>query len=172
MARTHDPDLGDPSTRFCTEAQATCEVAGAFGNDTLYGEAGDDGIWGQDGDDTIYGGLDDDDLFGELGDDTVFGEAGEDAILGDRGGVVNQYLDTGDAPAQFSISLNSPPAETYVGFRRGAYDRRVDLEHDVDGDQWIGTSTSAEMPHDGITVGGRDRLRGGSGADNIHAGLR
>ncbi|WP_344217891.1 calcium-binding protein [Kribbella sancticallisti] len=171
VARTHDPDLGDPSTRFCTEAQATCEVTGAFGNDTLYGEAGDDGIWGQDGDDTVFGGTDDDDLYGELGDDTVSGEAGEDAILGDRGGVVNQYLDTGDAPAQFSISLNSPPAETYVGLRRGLYDRRVDLEHDVDGDQWIGASTAGAMPHDGITEGGRDRLRGGSGGDNVHAGF-
>jgi Ca2+-binding RTX toxin-like protein len=170
VARTHDPDLGDPSTRFCTEAQATCEVAGAFGADTLYGEAGDDGVWGQDGNDTIFGGQDDDDLYGELGDDTVFGEAGEDAILGDRGGVVNQYLDTGDTPAQFTFTLTSPPAETYVGFRRTAYDRRVDLEHDVDGDQWIGASTAAEMPHDGITKGGRDRLRGGSGADNLHAG--
>ena len=170
VARTHDPDLGDPSTRFCTEAQATCEVAGAFGNDTLYGEAGNDGIWGQDGDDTIFGGQDDDDLYGELGDDTISGEAGDDAILGDRGGVVSQYLDTGDSPAQFTFMLNSPPAETYVGFRRTAYDRRVDLEHDVDGDQWIGASTAAAMPHDGITEGGRDRLRGGSGADNIHAG--
>ncbi|TCO47460.1 Ca2+-binding RTX toxin-like protein [Kribbella antiqua] len=170
VARTHDPDLGDPSTRFCTEAQATCEVAGAFGADTLYGEAGDDGIWGQDGNDTIFGGQDDDDLYGELGDDTVSGEDGEDAILGDRGGVVNQYLDTGDSPAQFTFTLTSPPAETYVGFRRTAYDRRVDLEHDVDGDQWIGASTAAEMPHDGITEGGRDRLRGGAGADNIHAG--
>ncbi|GAB2678280.1 hypothetical protein GCM10009743_63090 [Kribbella swartbergensis] len=170
VARTHDPDLGDPSTRFCTEAQATCEVTGAFGADTLYGEAGDDGIWGQDGNDTVFGGQDDDDLYGELGDDTVHGESGEDAILGDRGGVVNQYLDTGDSPAQFTFSLTSPPAETYVGFRRTAYDRRVDLEHDVDGDQWIGASTAAEMPHDGISVGGRDRLRGGAGADNIHAG--
>ena len=170
VARTHDPDLGDPSTRFCTEAQSTCEVVGAFGNDTLYGQAGDDGIWGQDGNDTILGGQDDDDLYGELGDDTVSGEDGEDAILGDRGGVVNQYLDTGDSPAQFSISTNSPPAETYVGFRRGLYDRRADLEHDVDGDQWIGASTAAEMPHDGITEGGRDTLRGGPGADNVHAG--
>jgi Ca2+-binding RTX toxin-like protein len=171
VSRTHDPDLGDPSTRFCTEAQATCEVAGAFGNDKLYGEGGDDGIWGQDGDDLVYGGQDDDDLYGELGDDTVFGNEGDDAILGDRGGVVNQYLDAGDAPALFSFTLNSPPAETYTGFRRGAYDRRVDLEHDVDGDQWIGTPTGAEMPHDGITVGGRDQLRGGSGADNLHAGF-
>jgi hypothetical protein len=60
VARTHDTDLGEPSTRFCTEARPTCEVVGAFGNDTLYGE---------------------------LGDDTVFGNEGEDAILGDRGGV-------------------------------------------------------------------------------------
>jgi hypothetical protein len=145
-------------------------VVGAFGNDTVYGQAGNDGIWGQDGNDTILGGQDDDDLYGELGDDTVSGEGGEDAILGDRGGVVNQYLDTGDSPAQFSVSTNSPPAETFTGFRRGLYDRRADLEHDVDGDQWIGASTAAEMPHDGITEGGRDTLRGGPGADNIHAG--
>jgi hypothetical protein len=171
VARTHDPDLGEPSTRFCTDAQPTCEVVGAFGNDTLYGEAGNDGIWGQDGNDTVYGGLGDDDLYGELGDDTVFGNEGEDAILGDRGGVVNQYLDTGDSPAQFTVSLNSPPAETYTAFRLGAYDRRIDLEHDVDGDQWIGTSTAAAMPHDGIAEGGRDKLRGGAGADNLHAGF-
>lgn len=170
VARTHDPDLGDPSTRFCTEAQATCEVTGAFGNDTVYGQGGDDGVWGQDGNDTVYGGADDDDLYGELGDDTVLGEDGEDAILGDRGGVVNQFLDTGDQPATFTFTLSSVPQETYTGFRRGAYDRRVDLEHDVDGDQWIGTPTGTEMPHDGITEGGRDRLRGGNGADNIHAG--
>jgi Ca2+-binding RTX toxin-like protein len=84
---------------------------------------------------------------------------------------VNQYLDTGDSPAQFTFSLNSPPAETYTAFRPGAYDRRIDLEHDVDGDQWIGTSTAAEMPHDGIAEGGRDKLRGGAGADNLHAGF-
>ncbi|MFC0624645.1 calcium-binding protein [Kribbella deserti] len=170
VSRTHDPDFSEPSTRFCTEAQATCEAVGAFGNDKVYGEAGDDGIWGQDGDDLILGGADNDDLYGELGNDKLFGENGEDAILGDRGGVVNQRLDTGDNPAQFTFSLNSPPAETYVGFRRGAYDRRVDLEHDVDGDQWIGSATSAEMPHDGITTGGRDQIRGGADADNIHAG--
>ncbi|WP_328988917.1 calcium-binding protein [Kribbella sp. NBC_01245] len=171
VSRTHDPDFSEPSTRFCTEAQATCEAVGAFGNDNLYGEAGDDGIWGQDGDDLILGGADNDDLYGELGDDKLFGENGEDAILGDRGGVVNQYLDTGDSPAQFTFNLTSPPAETYVGFRREAYDRRVDLEHDVDGDQWIGSSTSAEMPHDGITTGGRDQIRGGADADNIHSGF-
>jgi hypothetical protein len=46
----------------------------------------------------------------------------------------------------------------------------VDLLHDVDGDQWVGASTAAPMPHDGFANGGRDRLRGGPDADNIHGG--
>ncbi len=170
VVRSHDPASGDASTRFCTNAQATCEVIGAWGADTLYGDDGDDGMWGQDGNDTMYGGADDDDMHGELGDDVMFGESGEDAMLGDRGGVMNQRLSPADQPAQLTFVLQNPPKETYVGFRRGAYDRRVDLLHDADGDAWVGASTGAAMPHDGLTTGGRDRIRGGPDADNIHAG--
>jgi Ca2+-binding RTX toxin-like protein len=171
-SRTADQEAGDESTRFCTEEQeTTCEVAGAFGDDSLFGNAGDDGMWGQDGDDQMYGGTDDDDMFGELGDDTMFGESGEDAMLGDRGGVVNERLDDGDSPEELTVTLSQVPQETFTGFRRGAYDRRVDLLHDVDGDEWIGASTDPAMPHDGITIGGRDRLLGGPDADNIHAGF-
>ncbi|MFI7520212.1 hypothetical protein [Micromonospora globbae] len=171
-SRTHDPALPGPSTRFCTTAQATCEPAGAYGADQLFGDAGDDGIWGQDGDDLIRGGAGDDDLFGELGADTLYGDDGRDAILGDRGGVVNQYLNADDVAALgFTVTLSSPPQETYTGFRAGDYDRRVDLRHDTDGDAWIGGSTSESMPHDGLTAGGDDRIRGGAGADNIHAGF-
>jgi Ca2+-binding RTX toxin-like protein len=169
-SRTADQDAGDVSTRFCTEAQATCEVAGAFGDDTMFGDDGNDGMWGQDGNDVMYGGAGDDDMFGELGDDTMFGGAGEDVMLGDRGGVVNQFLDEGDEPAEFSVTLKQVPQESFTGFRRGLYDRRVDLLHDVDGDQWIGASTDPAMPHDGITTGGRDKIRGGPDADNIHGG--
>ena len=65
-----------------------------------------------------------------------------DAILGDRGGMVNQYLNAADVAARRSRStLTSPPKEAFTGFPRGDYDRRTDLLHDVDGDQWIGTST-------------------------------
>jgi Ca2+-binding RTX toxin-like protein len=60
--------------------------------------------------------------------------------------------------------------ESFTGFQRGDYDRRVDLLHDVDGDQWIGSSTSAPMPHAGLNEGGRDLIRGGPDADTIHAG--
>ncbi|WP_229674973.1 calcium-binding protein [Terrabacter tumescens] len=169
-SRTHDPALPGPSTRFCTTAQATCEVAGAFGADVIWGDDGNDGIWGQDGNDVISGGYGDDDLYGELGDDRISGDSGRDAIVGDRGGVVNQLLSAGDSPAQASVTLNSPPKETFTAFARGAYDRRVDLLHDVDGDQWVGASTAAAMLHNGMDEGGRDLIRGGSGNDAIHAG--
>lgn len=170
-SRVHDPAAGDVSTRFCSTAQTTCEVAGAFGDDQMWGDDGNDGMWGQDGNDTMSGGNGNDDMFGELGDDTMFGDAGQDAMVGDRGGVVNQYLDTGDSPAPLTKTLSGVPQETFTKFVRGSYDRRVDLLHDTDGDQWIGSSTSAPMPHDGLTQGGNDRIRGGADADNIHAGF-
>ncbi|MGN6754643.1 MAG: calcium-binding protein [Intrasporangium sp.] len=169
-SRSHDPALPGPSTRFCTTAQTTCEPLGAFGADTIWGDDGNDGIWGQDGNDRIWGGNGDDDLYGELGDDQIWGGAGRDAILGDRGGIVNQYLSAGDSPRAFTVTLNSPPKETFHGFVRGDYDRRADLLHDVDGDQWIGSSTDAPMPHAGLTEGGRDLIRGGPDADTIHGG--
>lgn len=170
-SRVHDGDAGEVSTRFCTTAQATCEVSGASGADTMYGDGGNDGMWGQDGADTLYGRFGHDDMYGELGDDTMFGGDGEDAMLGDRGGVVNQHLDEGDSPAELTVTLAQVPQESFTAFRRGLYDRRVDLLHDVDGDTWIGASTDPAMPHDGITTGGRDRMRGGAGADSIHAGF-
>ncbi|HVK20939.1 MAG TPA: calcium-binding protein [Actinokineospora sp.] len=171
VSRTHDPDLPGPSTRFCTTAQATCEVTGAFGNDVMYGDDGDDGMWGQDGNDTMTGGNDDDDMYGELGDDTMFGNDGQDAMLGDRGGVVNEFLNADDVAADgFTTTLSSVPQETYTGFRAGAYDRRVDLLHDVDGDVFLGGPSAVAMPHNGIAEGGDDRIKGGLGDDNIHAG--
>ncbi|MFC7606470.1 hypothetical protein ACFQVD_40860 [Streptosporangium amethystogenes subsp. fukuiense] len=169
--RTHDPDLPGSATRFCTEAQRTCEPAGAFGADRMYGDDGDDGLWGQDGDDRIFGGAGNDDLFGELGDDEMDGGAGEDAMLGDRGGVVNERVDAGDARRlSFTVSLKSPPKESYTGFREGTYDRRADLLHDADGDVWVGAPTDPAMPHDGLTSGGDDTMRGGPGRDSLHAG--
>lgn len=172
VSRTHDPDLPGPATRFCTTAQATCEPVGAFGDDTMFGDDGNDGMWGQDGNDTMTGSTGDDDMYGELGNDTMFGNDGEDAMLGDRGGVVNERLNPDDVAARgFTTSMSSVPQESYTGFRPGAYDRRVDLLHDVDGDQFIGGSSSAAMPHNGIAEGGDDRIRGGNGADNIHTGF-
>ncbi|MCP2322728.1 Ca2+-binding RTX toxin-like protein [Hamadaea flava] len=171
VVRTHDPALPGPSTRFCTTAQPTCEPNGAWGADQLYGDGGNDGIWGQDGDDTVWGGSGDDDLFGELGSDTIYGEAGEDAIVGDRGGLMNQYLNADDVAALgFTMTLSSVPQETFTGFRLGAYDRRADLRHDTDGDVWIGSPTDPAMPHNGLTEGGFDLIRGGSGNDDIHGG--
>jgi hypothetical protein len=102
----------------------------------------------------------------------MFGGAGEDAMLGDRGGIVNEYLNADDVAARgFTATLSSVPQESYTGFRLGLYDRRVDLLHDADGDAFVGSGAGAAMPHDGIAEGGNDRMRGGPGADNIHAGF-
>ena len=168
--RVPDPAAGAPSTRFCTEATATCEPAGAFGSDVIHGDDGDDGLWGQDGDDLIHGGNGNDEVYGELGEDLLFGDAGDDVILGDRGGVVTTFLDGDRGPAETTVSLKQPPRETFTAFRRGTLDRRVDLMHDTDGIGFLGSSTRGVMPHPGTTVGGDDRMRGGLGQDVLFAG--
>jgi hypothetical protein len=71
----------------------------------------------------------------------------------------------------FTTTLSSTPQESYTGFRAGAYDRRIDLLHDVDGDVFLGSGTTNVLPHNGIAEGGDDRIRGGLGNDNIHAGF-
>ncbi|HEY3004410.1 MAG TPA: calcium-binding protein, partial [Kribbellaceae bacterium] len=157
-----------PSTRFCTTAQATCEPVGAFGNDTLYGEAGDDFGYGQDGDDTAFGGAGDDDLYGELGNDTLSGEAGNDAILGDRGGIRDVYE---NGSASETTSTVQPPAITYTSRRAGSVSRVTDQLHDVQGDAFVGSGAASPMPYDGIAFGGNDRIRGGTGHDDLHAGV-
>jgi hypothetical protein len=162
---------GASSTRFCpttgTDATATCEVSGAYGDDTLYGDDGQDVVYGQDGNDTIAGGAGDDDLYGELGADTINGNDGEDAILGDRGGVQDRY-ENGDRSV--TSTLNQPPALTFVSRQPGSVSREADLLHDVNGTDFVGGASSTPMPLDGISYGGADRIRGGDGNDSIHAG--
>jgi hypothetical protein len=136
----------------------------------MYGDGGDDGMWGQDGADVMRGGDGRDDMYGELGDDQMFGEAGDDAMVGDRGGIANFWLDGTDDPGTpFTVNNGGVPKETYKGLQAGSYDRRVDLLHDVDGASFVGAGATAPMAHAGLTEGGNDRMRGGSGADNIHA---
>ena len=162
---------GAASTRFCpttgATATSTCEVAGAFGSDTVFGDAGQDVLYGQDGADTIRGGDGDDDVYGELGADFLYGEGGEDAILGDRGGIQDRY-EAGTRST--TTSLTMPPAVSFTSRLNGSVSREVDLLHDVNGTDFVGGATSAAMPLDGITFGGADRIRGGDGHDSIHAG--
>ena len=144
--------------------------AAAFGADQMFGEGGDDYQWGQDGSDQMYGGTENDDMIGELGDDRMYGQQGEDAMLGDRGGIVDRKIDgsAGD-PAQFSVSLSAPPAETFVGFRSGTLDRRVDMRSDPNS---IGTGFSAALlAKPGTTDGGADIMLGGPDRDSMHGGF-
>ena len=156
------------TTRFCTAVQATCEKAGAFGDDTMWGDGGDDTQWGQDGNDLMHGGNADDNMYGELGDDQMWGENGDDAMLGDRGGIVDQYENGG---RDYSVDVNQVPKVHYEGFAAGTVTRQTDLQHDINGDAFVGTSTAAKMPHPGDVEGGNDRIRGGNDEDFIHAGF-
>lgn len=170
-ARTHDPDLPGPSTRFCETTGTMCEPTGAFGGDTMYGDGGDDNMYGQDGNDTMHGLDDEDTMYGELGDDTMFGGNEDDVMLGDRGGAVIKYLNAGDEPAPFSVTLKQVPQESFTGFRTGSRPAFVDLLHDVDGNAFVGSGTSAPMTRPGLTEGGDDRMRGGADADQLHGGI-
>ncbi|MDQ1695477.1 MAG: hypothetical protein QOJ03_830, partial [Frankiaceae bacterium] len=179
-------------TRYCVGSLATCEPPKAAGADNLWGDAGDDTVYGQDGNDHLYGdsgstarvdatslavvndggGVDpaqrnDDDLYGELGNDVIWGELGDDAMLGDRGGIVDQFQ-TGSN--KFVIDNSQVPKIHYEGFLAGSVTRVADLQHDVNGDAFIGMSASAAMPHRGDLDGGSDRMRGGVGHDSMHGG--
>lgn len=167
-AKIRVADSSHPSTRFCTTAQATCEPGGASGADSLHGDGGDDWAYGQDGDDLIWGGGGDDDLYGELGNDRIWGEAGDDAILGDRGGVRRIFQ---DGTHTENVTMNHPPRINYTARRAGTVVAASDLLHDINGDVFVGSGAGAAMPHDGITTGGDDRIRGGSDRDSIHAGF-
>jgi Ca2+-binding RTX toxin-like protein len=186
--RHSDPNLA-PTTRFCVGTGTTCEPATAFGADKIWGDAGDDTQYGQDGNDLLYGdngatagasasdgdsmvltvdSTNDDDLYGELGDDQMWGEAGDDAMLGDRGGIVDQY-ETGNR--DYTVDVNQVPKVHYEGFATGTVTRQTDLQHDINGDAFVASSTAAKMPHPGDVEGGNDRIRGGNDEDFIHAGF-
>lgn len=136
------------------------DVAGAavaFGNDVMNGDPGDDYQWGQDGNDVMHGNDDNDDMYGELGDDQMWGDRGQDAMVGDRGRIVDTAI-VGDG-SEVAYDTQGPAFFVYVGLVDGQLDRRVTLTDDGDG---------APFPSMGMTVGGKDRMRGGPGHDSMH----
>jgi Ca2+-binding RTX toxin-like protein len=173
------PAVGQFSTRFCPVVSGACEVAGAAGPDTLFGDDGDDTMYGQDLNDVMFGGNADDDMYGEMGDDQLYGENGDDAMSGDRGGFVDRYED-GSRAAGAVYDNSQVPKIHYEGFLAGSVTRQYDLQHDVIGDSFvdnagnvIGTQAvpPAVMPLNGLANGGNDRLRGGNGHDSMHGGV-
>ena len=71
---------------------ATTDIIGTPGDDTLNGGSDDDTIRGTPGDDTLNGGSDDDTIRGRGGDDTIDGGDGDDDI---RGGAGDDTIDGG-----------------------------------------------------------------------------
>ena len=67
-------------TRILAGAYGQDRIWGSPGNDNIYGDEGNDFLEGGEGNDNIHGGLDDDNLLGKEGDDTLRGDPGNDTI--------------------------------------------------------------------------------------------
>ncbi|MBB3060167.1 calcium-binding protein [Microbulbifer rhizosphaerae] len=149
-------------------------LAGAEGNDEIYGHAdadnitagaGDDTVYGRVGNDTIDGGLGQDSLYGESGDDEIHGGDGADTILGGAGND-RLYGDEGD-----------DVIEDYSGenlIRGGIGDDQLTGNGSLYGDEGADTLTGSGLLDGGagndlITGEGSDTLIGGSGDDVISA---
>jgi hypothetical protein len=114
------------------------------------------------------GARNDDDMYGELGNDRMWGESGEDGMVGDRGGIVDTFQNGSN---HFVIDQNQVPQIHYEGFLSGSVTRRIDLQHDVNGDVFATSGTATAMPHRGDLEGGDDRIRGGQDHDSVHGGF-
>ncbi len=133
-----------------TSIQTTPEVAGAFGDDTVFGDAGADEIIGQQGNDTIQG------------------NDGSDAIVGDLGRITTT-LENG---ARATTSSANAPFLTSPIYVKGTLTRQVQLFSFVLGDGAAGNDVllggaDSDSIHGGAGV---DMINGNAGDDYLFGG--
>lgn len=80
-------------------------IAALDGDDTVSGEAGNDSLAGNAGNDILTGGAGDDVLAGGAGDDTISGDAGDDLLIGGEG--LDVYV--------FHLGDGNDTVEAYTG---------------------------------------------------------
>lgn len=127
----------DLVVRRTTIAQ-TPEQVGAFGNDSLFGNAGHD------------------DLIGQMGDDYLEGNTGEDALVGDLGSITNRLE---DGSRQQVIAPHQPFIDDTI-FKKGSLSRLVQLYRFNQGQGADGKDIL-------LGGDGNDSLHGSAGADLI-----
>lgn len=127
----------DLVVRRTTIAQ-TPEQIGAFGNDSLFGNAGHD------------------DLIGQMGDDYLEGNTGEDALVGDLGSITNRLE---DGSRQQVIAPHQPFIDDTI-FKKGSLSRLVQLYRFKQGQGADGKDIL-------LGGDGNDSLHGSAGADII-----
>ncbi len=69
-------------TQFILGSEASEQLTGTIGNDTIFALGGDDIVRGNSGNDYLNGNLGNDQIFGELGSDVVRGGQGNDFVSG------------------------------------------------------------------------------------------
>ncbi|MCA9049039.1 MAG: hypothetical protein KDA89_09955, partial [Planctomycetaceae bacterium] len=175
-------------------------IDGGAGNDDVFGGDGRDVLLGGANNDRVFGNAGIDQLYGGFGDDTLFAGAGEDVSLpggGTQHSLVGQrmwggddvdslygYSVTGndDLPAARDAELPLIGDEMHGGsggdFLYGNLRSEFmtgDNGNDTLLGDWLAGPGSGEdgLPvqnHNKSTVGGNDRLYGGSGEDNLTGG--
>ena len=161
---------------------ATTDIIGTPGDDTLNGGSDDDTIRGRGGDDTIDGGGGDDDIRGGSGDDTIDGGSGDDEIRG-RGG--DDTIDGGSGDDELrgnrgddAISGSGGDDDLHGGKGDDTIygDEGNDILRGKAGDDTLyggaGDDTFYGKAGDDTLYGGAgdDELRGGKGDDILYGG--
>ena len=161
---------------------ATTNIIGTPGDDTLNGGSDDDTIRGRGGDDTIDGGDGDDDIRGGAGDDTIDGGSGDDEIRG-RGG--DDTIDGGSGDDELrgnrgddAISGSGGDDDLHGGKGDDTIygDEGNDILRGKAGDDTLyggrGDDTFYGKAGDDTLYGGAgdDELRGGKGDDILYGG--
>ncbi len=166
-----------------TGTNASDEISGASGDDTLEGGGGDDAIAGDNDDDLIRGGSGADTLDGGAGDDDLMGGSGDDELNGDagvdvlEGGSGNDLIRGGDGSDR---GWGGSGNDTFSGgsgedtLRGGDNNDRMFGGNDDDvlagnsGDDYIRGGNGNDQVFGGS---GDDDLGGDAGDDTVDGGL-
>ena len=138
-------------------------ICGLGGNDTIRGLGGNDTLKGGVGADALYGGGGGDTLRGEGGNDRhLIGEAGNDTIDGGMGTDTASYKPS-TAGVEASLTANTATSAT------DGSDTLANIEN-LEGTNYADTLTGSTTPNYLTSLGGSDKLSGGTGRTSSQVG--
>ncbi|WP_027181442.1 type I secretion C-terminal target domain-containing protein [Oleidesulfovibrio alaskensis] len=148
--------------RQSTSADASADIYGTEGDDTLTGTPSADRIHGLGGNDLLAGTGGNDTIFGNEGDDTLIGGSGDDMLDGGSGIDTASYAGAGSG-VQADLS-----AGTATGTTTG--NDTLDGIENLTGSAFNDTLTGSDENNSLLGGAGDDRLFGGKGNDTLDGG--
>lgn len=148
--------------RQSTSADASADIYGTEGDDTLTGTPSADRIHGLGGNDLLAGTGGNDTIFGNEGDDTLIGGSGDDMLDGGSGIDTASYAGAGSG-VQADLS-----AGTATGTTTG--NDTLDGIENLTGSAFNDTLTGSDENNSLLGDAGDDRLFGGEGNDTLDGG--